>query len=547
MLRCLILSLAITSGAAQAQTPGFTWALGAGGPSNDRASGIAATSKGAYVAGTVAYETTFGDTTVSAGFTDPFLAMFEPDGTLRWLTLVGGPDNDQGKAMAIDTNGFAVATGYFQSSAQFGVTTLQSTGQDDIFLVRFSKDGAVQWALRAGGPDDDGGLGVGISESGDRIAVTGYFRGSADFNGTTLSTSEDADIFVALYDSTGTMLWVRQAGAADAYDDVGTDVAITSDGGVVVTGYFDDTADFSGTTLTASDELDAFVARYSPSGSIEWVVQISGDDDERAEAVAVDSADRIFVAGGFGHTLEVGSLRLDNPFANDYVFTLALSPAGDPLWLNGAGGNGRGTARSIDSALPGHVIIAGDFQVSIDFETQHFLSDGSDDLFVAAYDTDGVLRWARTGGGAGMTRTYGVAVNLSGEVFIGGDYDDPISFDGISVPEIYSVEDLFVAGMESIVGIDVENAVTQAAPCVPALYPNPAQNTLTILTCETSRRGTTVSIRDLIGRVEAIARDKGRSEAGLIRLDISLLPAGIHLVSIADEDGVSHATFTKVR
>ena len=54
---------------------------------------------------------------------------------------------------------------------------------------------------------------------------------------------------------------------------------------------------------------------------------------------------------------------------------------------------------------------------------------------------------------------------------------------------------------------------------------------------------------DIRGRLEAIAheRGEGRSNIGFIKLDISLLPAGIHLVSIVDEDGVSHATFAKVR
>ena len=68
--------------------------------------------------------------------------------------------------------------------------------------------------------------------------ATGFFQGSsADFGNTTLSSSGSTDVFVAKLDSSGNWLWAKRAGGS-TYDDSGYGIAVDSSGNAYVTGHF---------------------------------------------------------------------------------------------------------------------------------------------------------------------------------------------------------------------------------------------------------------------------------------------------------------------
>ena len=89
-----------------------------GGAGEDLAKGIAVDALGnAYVAG-VTYSNDFPVTSgafqqVFGGFADQFAAMLSADGsTFNYVTYLGGLNDDEGEAIAVDSNGIAYVTGY---------------------------------------------------------------------------------------------------------------------------------------------------------------------------------------------------------------------------------------------------------------------------------------------------------------------------------------------------------------------------------------------------------------------------------------------------
>src|SRR5439155_26036269 len=77
-------------------------------------------------------------------------------------------------------------------------------------------------------------------------------------------------------------------------------VATDSAGNIIVSGGFSGTVDFGGVALTVSDPngwgiTSAFVAKYSPNGSLVWVRSFGGSLGESSRAVAVDASDNILV------------------------------------------------------------------------------------------------------------------------------------------------------------------------------------------------------------------------------------------------------------
>jgi len=230
------------------------------------------------------------ETTLTATGTDPdtflsppdiFVAKYDGDGMLLWATKAGGVGADEGLDIATTQGGDSYVTGFFRGTATFGEgepneTTLTSTGERNIFVAKYDRDGALVWATRAGGAGIlYQGSGIATTELGDSY-VTGIFTETATFgegepNETTLTSVSDfvslGDIFVAKYDRDGALLWATQAGGA--LTDASRGIATTASGESYVTGRFRGIATFgegepNETTLTSPGptDTDIFVAKY---------------------------------------------------------------------------------------------------------------------------------------------------------------------------------------------------------------------------------------------------------------------------------------------
>ena len=69
----------------------------------------------------------------------------------------------------MDNSGNAYVTGVFSATATFGSgkvgeTTLTSDGSNDMFVTKYTADGDLVWAKRAGGADRDRGDGNAVDD-----------------------------------------------------------------------------------------------------------------------------------------------------------------------------------------------------------------------------------------------------------------------------------------------------------------------------------------------------------------------------------------------
>ncbi len=139
-------------------------------------------------------------------------------------------------------------TGQFQGTASFGSFTITSAGAQDIFVAKYDTDGNVLWVRSAGGPINDQGFGIGI-DAAVNIYVTGFLRDTAIFGSFTLTSAGVRDIFVAKYDDSGNVLWVRSAGGTSF--DEGSGIAVDAGGNSYATGRFSEMATFAPISITS--------------------------------------------------------------------------------------------------------------------------------------------------------------------------------------------------------------------------------------------------------------------------------------------------------
>jgi hypothetical protein len=176
------------------------WAVRAGGVGSDYGNGIAVNEQGdIYVTGHFSGSADFlGTRLTSAGVEDVFVLRLSRAGEFRWVRQAGGVGDDWGGGIALDSRGDCYVIGGFQSIATFGATSLQSSGGVDVFLAKYSAEGVPLGVQKGGGPSNDYGFGVALDTNG-RVGITGGFYSETAVFGTNVLASPNAGeaIFVA--------------------------------------------------------------------------------------------------------------------------------------------------------------------------------------------------------------------------------------------------------------------------------------------------------------------------------------------------------------
>lgn len=113
--------------------------------------------------------------------------------------------------------------------------------------------------------------------------VCGYFIGEADFDGLKITSDYDGrDMFIARFDNEMNPVWVKKATGPG--NDMAYSLALDPRGILYVYGSIEQTLDFNGNTISASDVPDVFVARYGPNGDFRWASKAGIDKiDHRAD------------------------------------------------------------------------------------------------------------------------------------------------------------------------------------------------------------------------------------------------------------------------
>jgi hypothetical protein len=276
----------------------------------------------------------------------------------------------------------------FWISATFGPgepnqTVLTSSGYLDIFIARYNPDGTLAWAKRAGGVGGDWGYGI-TTLSDNSTVVTGFFQDSATFgpgepNQTDLTSAGTSDIFIARYNLDGTLAWAKRAGGASGHNDEGLGITTLSDNSTVVTGWFFGSATFgpgepNQTVLTSVGGWDIFIARYNPDGTLAWAKRAgAAPGSDRGYGIMTLSDNSTVVTGRFQGSATFGPgepnqtvLTSGGPYDSD-IFIARYNPDGTLAWAKRAGGASSDYSYGITTLSDNSTVVTGWFAGSATF------------------------------------------------------------------------------------------------------------------------------------------------------------------------------------
>jgi hypothetical protein len=271
-----------------------------------------------------------------------------------------------------------------------------------------------------------------------------------------------SDGFVARYHGDGSLAWVKQFGGA-AGSDQGVAIAAAADGSCVVTGTFAGTATFGeGSNQVVLDSVggvDVFVARYDGNGNLLWARRGGGPGDDQARGIGVLSTGACIACGGYSGTATFGTPTdfgaLQSVGMRD-AYVTRFADDGALTWVRSAGGASDDDARGIALAEDGACTITGSFTTLATFgtapSTRNLAAYGLRDVFVARYDANGTLAWAKHAGGTNHDLGNGVALLPDGSCALTGSFQNAATFGAGSGAVLLTAEgfaDLFIARLNA--------------------------------------------------------------------------------------------------
>ncbi len=399
--------------------PDLAWSTYLGGSFYDWGYGIAVDAAGNTLVTGVTWSTDFsGRNNSRQGLIDAFVAKVSPSGALAWATYLGGSDRDLGYGIAVDAAGNALVTGTTDSTDFPGRNNAHRGGGWDAFVAKVFPNGALAWSTYLGGSGGDKGYGIAVDAAGNTL-VTGD-TGSNDFLGRNNAHHGGGwDAFVAKVSLSGALTWATYLGGSGR--DLANGIAVDAAGNALVTGTTEST-DFSGQTdAYHGGYWDAFVAKVSLSGALNWATYLGGTDSDKGYGIALDAAGNALVTGVTWSAYFPGQTNLPSPF-ND-AFVAKVSPGGAMTWATYLGGSGgdEGLGIAVDAA--GNALVTGETS-STDFpgrnNSHHGGDDYGDDAFVAKVFPNGALGWSTYLGGSSNDLGSGIALDAAGNALVIG-------------------------------------------------------------------------------------------------------------------------------
>ena len=227
----------------------------------------------------------------------------------------------------------------------------------------------------------------------------------------------------------------------------GIAVSLDSKGNSYVTGYFAGTVTFGAVQLTSYGSFDIFISKIDPNGNCLWTRQAGGSDFDCGKGIAVDHAGNIYIVGTFRDTALFGSVQLIG-YGSDDIFIAKYDSGGNCLWAEKAGSKNQDDCLGIILDNEACSYITGYFQDTASFGSTLLLSPGSKEIYIAKYDSRGKCLWAKETGGGNLSIGLSIGLDADKRIYITGSFQGPGKF-GAAHFNSNGKSDLFISRFDS--------------------------------------------------------------------------------------------------
>ncbi len=290
----------------------FIWSERFGGLMADYIASADVDEDGNILAGGYFYgEMTLGDTSLNASASsDVYLSKFSPDGELIWALAAGGSSSDQLKAISCDPDGHTLATISFYYDFSIGDTTVSTTDPVGAGVIKVTPEGIPGMVFQLTGtyltPDNF----IRADHEGN-FYLAGNFSDQIFFGNTVFNAGEfNQDLYIARFSADGAFLWADHATSFSSDQVTGIDIDPYNN--LYLTGHYLDSIRFGQLVLPyrlCCGSREIFIINYSTDGKVNWGKQITGPRAS-VQSIAAGDEGKLLVSGIFTDTLAFDAIDL---------------------------------------------------------------------------------------------------------------------------------------------------------------------------------------------------------------------------------------------
>jgi hypothetical protein len=283
------------------------------------------------------------------------------------------------------------------------------------------------WKANLGGTSDNYPAFSAI-DSQNNIYIIGTFNGTCGNQVPLLVTKGANDVFLAKYDSNGTLLWNKQIGSSLV--DIATGLVVSSDDEYIyTTGVFQNTAYADNLSINSTGSYDGFLAKYKKNGDLVWIKDIangSGVTVQRPTGVKMDKNNHLVIGGLFFSEIKLGNDINNIQFTTSQplgMFIAQFDTSGNILNAKKfESSNSSSRLYTFDVDTSGYYLSGfykGNIVTDLGTKTSN---NNSSDIYVYKVDYNLNGKWIVQVSGAGDDQLYSCSVDNKGFFYFGGPF-----------------------------------------------------------------------------------------------------------------------------
>ncbi len=365
---------------------------------------------------------------ISQGQEDIYCQIYSEAGTLENVFSFGGIYEEQLSHAIINSNDELLFFGNYILQTEIDTITLNSSlASKNIFLSKHELNGNVIWAKNIHGNILSISEDLDI-DTENNIYITGYFFDTLQVdNFQLIAKSDEGDLFVIKIDNDGNIVWMQQSGIDGIMR--ATTLKVDHNNDIIIAGQFKGKAIFNTDTIqTNTADHDIFIAKLNADGNFIWGKKIGGVLEDDFADFDIDNQGNIYLLGHFiGVLSSYTGFEIQTEGFNQNVYVIQLNPQGEVQWGKSLGGTNNDFATSID-VENNKIIVTGYFQGNSQWDNYSIFSQGNFDTYISIFENDGTLLNIFSLGGENFVLSRKIKYLSSGEIIIAGEFNHTIFF-----------------------------------------------------------------------------------------------------------------------
>ena len=351
-----------------------------------------------------------------------------------------------GVSVAWNKHAEIVMGGQYQGTSMLGTFPIDSFGKQDFFVAGCDTFGQILWLKTFGSAGGNDYLTKITLDHEDNIIITGglfdsAFVGDRYIRAVGKANDGEGDFFVAKLNPGGEVLWLDHSGGMfvahqQTGTNMGTAVTVDKANNVIATGMYIGSPKLGHVTLpVGGPNEDLYLAKYDARGKLLWATAATCDYNIYANSISTDPKGNIYLSGFFGHHNLSGKAYFKNITLQSYggrdIFIAKYNPNGKLLWARQAGSPNRNSqdyGRGITADSSDNCFVTGWFEGAPVFADTLEKHWGKRDVFLAKYDSGGNLLWVNTMGGKHNDQGNTVCLDQEGNVYCAGHFSEEATF-----------------------------------------------------------------------------------------------------------------------